>query len=171
MSEHGTIEIRDANLRDAPALVPLFTELGHPSTEAELRMRLPLVQDAGDRVLVAARGSALLGFAVVHLTPALHRATWVGRITAIAVSRDAQGTGVGRRLVEAAEEIVTAAGARRIEVTSAMRRTGAHGFYRGLGYSDTGIRFTKDVTAPPETPESQADGVRTPSAAPRRGDS
>jgi GNAT superfamily N-acetyltransferase len=166
-----TIEIREANTRDAKALVPLFTELGHPSTEAELRARLPLVQRAGDRVLVAARGDALLGFAVVHLTPALHRATWVGRITAIAVSPDAQGTGVGRLLVDAAEEIASVAGARRIEVTSAVRRSGAHEFYRRLGYSDSGIRFTKDFTAPRETPESQADGVRTPSAAPRRGDS
>jgi GNAT superfamily N-acetyltransferase len=166
-----TIAIREANPRDAAALVPLFVELGHPSTEEQIRTRLPLVQRAGDRVLVAGRGDALVGFAVVHVTPALHRATWVGRITAIAVSPDAQGTGVGRLLVEAAEEIVAAAGARRIEVTSGMRRTGAHEFYRRLGYSDSGIRFAKEFTAPPETPESQADGVRTPSAAPRPGDS
>ncbi len=158
-----TIEIRDADMQDAEALIPLFAELGYPVTAGELRARLPAVQRAGDRVLVAAHDGTLAGFAVVHITPSLHRPAAVGRVTAIAVSPDAQGTGVGRDgLMHAAEEIVARAGSRRLEVTSGPTRAGAHAFYRRLGYAEMGIRFARDLTAPRETPGSPADGVRTP---------
>jgi len=139
--------LRDATIEDAAALVPLLDTLGYGANAATIAERLGqlLANDSTGRVLVADAGDCLLGVAVLHCTPALHRATPVGRITAIAVLPSAQTHGVGRRLVDAAEDYFRGLGLARIEVTSGPTYAGAHSFYRRLGYADQGVRFAKDL--------------------------
>ena len=142
--------IRDAEVADAAELAPLMEALGYPADPATLRERLIRLQatDATGRVLVARLGGVLLGFATLHCTPTLHRPTWVGRITGIAVVPEGRKAGVGRRLVEEAERYFLSLGLTRIEVTSGPTHEQAHPFYRRLGYNDEGIRFAKPLRKP-----------------------
>jgi GNAT superfamily N-acetyltransferase len=139
--------IRDAEVSDAAELAPLLETLGYPADVPALRERLIRLQatDPTGRVIVAHLGGALLGFATLHCTPALHRPTWVGRITGLAVMPEGRRAGVGRRLVEEAERYFGSLGLTRVEVTSGPAHERAHPFYRHLGYRDEGIRFAKSL--------------------------
>lgn len=141
--------IRDAVADDAPGLVPLLATLGYPADAGTIRVRLAWLRgvDRDGRVLVAVVDGVIQGFAALHGTPTLHREGLVGRITGLAVLEGAQGLGVGRALVEAAEEYFRSLGAVRMEVTSGPRHEPAHAFYRHLGYEDQGVRFAKPLEA------------------------
>lgn len=144
------LELRPARPADAPGLAPLLAALGYPATADAITGRLAALaaSDSGGLTLVAEAGGRLLGFATLHVTPVLHRPTAVGRITALAVHPEAREAGIGRRLVEAAEERFLAAGLGLIELTSGESRREAHEFYRHLGYAPHGVRLTK-VLVPP----------------------
>jgi GNAT superfamily N-acetyltransferase len=142
-----TIQVREATADDVRALSLLMVVLGFPVSTETLTERLNRLQrTTGDRVLVAddAR-KRVVGFAVVHLTPSLHRPTYIGRITAMAVAPDVQGHGVGRALVQAAEHHLRESGCERMEVTSSQRHAAAHVFYRRCGFEDDGVRFAKGL--------------------------
>lgn len=142
-----SVLVRDATGADTRALLPLLDALGYPTDEATLRTRLAsmFANDPSTRVLVAALGEAIVGFACLHETPVPHRPTAVGRIVAIAVVPHARGSGAGRALVEAAEMHFTARGIARIEVTSGDNHAAAHSFYLHLGYARQGVRFAKPL--------------------------
>ncbi len=145
--------IRDARPADAAGLVPLLAALGYPSETAAVSERLQrlLAADTTGRVMVAVLDGELLGFMTLHCTPTLHRPTAVGRITGIAVAATERGHGVGRQLVEAAEQHFTAMGLCRIEVNSGPTHEEAYAFYRRLGYADQGLRFAKPLPQAPGT--------------------
>jgi ribosomal protein S18 acetylase RimI-like enzyme len=145
------IIVRDAVAADADALAPLLEALGYPADPPTITARLRDLRatDATGRVLVATDGDECVGFAVLHSTPVLHRATAVGRITGIAVRPAVQGRGVGRELVSAAETHFRAQGLERIEVTSGPMHAEAYPFYRRLGYVDQGVRFAKSLIGMP----------------------
>ena len=63
----------------------------------------------------------------------------------LVVAEKARGRGTGKALVRAAEERIAAAGCELIEVTSNVRLVEAHGFYAGLGYEQTSLRFAKKI--------------------------
>jgi GNAT superfamily N-acetyltransferase len=140
------LEIRRARPDDAAALAPLLAELGYPSPASAIAERLDSMIAASEVVLVATRGGEALGLLTIHVTPVLHRPAPVGRLTALIVTEKARGQGVGRALVQAAEELLTARGCALVEVTSNRVRSDAHAFYERLGYEATSLRFKKSLT-------------------------
>ena len=139
------VVVRDGAFGDAEALSPLLAALGYPTTPAVARERMQqlLATDATARILVGLVDGRVLGLVTLHVTPVIHRATAVGRITVLVVLPEAQGTGVGRALVEEAERHFRALGLDRVEVTSGLTHVPAYDFYRHLGYLDHGVRFAK----------------------------
>jgi GNAT superfamily N-acetyltransferase len=61
-----------------------------------------------------------------------------GYIGMLAVQPSLQGKGIGRRMMAAAEQYCRAAGCRVIDIKIVNLRTELPGFYRSLGYVDTG---------------------------------
>jgi GNAT superfamily N-acetyltransferase len=147
----GGSRIRAADAGDAAAVSELLRQLGYPQEGvAATAARIGAWSgDPAGAAYVADAGGVVLGLVAVHLCPFFERAGSWGRIVALVVAEPARGRGVGGRLVAAAESFAAARGAVRMEVTSADRRQGAHGFYRRRGYVDqagTSSRFLRDLS-------------------------
>jgi GNAT superfamily N-acetyltransferase len=139
------LQIRDARPADAPALVKLINYLEHPIDEKTVRQNLATLRKLGETPLVAVEGKEVVGLIGIHKMVTIHRDAPVGRIPVLVVAERAQGKGIGKMLVEAAEALFRKAGCKLVEVTSNDRRTKAHAFYRHMGYERTSVRFAKTL--------------------------
>ena len=139
------LRIRDAKPADAPRLVDLIHELGHEIGEKQVRKNLAALKKSGETPLVATLDEVIVGLCGVGRRVVIHRPAPLGRITALVVAKEAQDHGIGRKLVEAAEEWMRKHGCQLVEVTSNDRRTAAHAFYRHMGYERSSIRFFKTL--------------------------
>ncbi|HEU5358095.1 MAG TPA: GNAT family N-acetyltransferase [Gemmatimonadales bacterium] len=139
--------LRPATTDDAPAIAGLLTQLGYPTLVDAARARLADLLRRGppDRVVVAEVDGKVVAVMTLHLTPELHRARPIGRVTALVVDESVRGSGVGAEMMEEAERILRADGAGLLELTSNMRRVDAHRFYERLGYQKTSFRFAKEL--------------------------
>jgi ribosomal protein S18 acetylase RimI-like enzyme len=88
-----------------------------------------------------------LGLIALHRCRMLQYATPVMRVTVLVVAERARRRGVGKLLVQHAEHLAAAAGSEAVELTSAVGRTEAHAFYRGLGYDASSLRFRKALAS------------------------
>jgi GNAT superfamily N-acetyltransferase len=146
MNEHVTV--RDAVPADADAMARLCVQLGYPAESSVIPERLArLAADPNARVFVATHGDDVVGLVTVHLRHTLNHEAPVGQITLLVVDEAIRSRGAGRALVEAAETWARSRGTRRIIVTTALDRAGAHAFYEKVGYSHTGRRYGKDFPA------------------------
>lgn len=138
---------RLATAADIPVITTLLTQLGYPASEGEMAARLGDLVRIGppDRVMVCEVDGAVAGVMTLHLTPELHRAKPVGRVTVLVVDERARNQRVGAAMMAEAERILRNDGAGLLEVTSNMRRTDAHRFYEKLGYQKTSFRFAKEL--------------------------
>jgi GNAT superfamily N-acetyltransferase len=138
-------QVREAKPADAPRLTELIHELGHEIDEKAVRKNLAALRKTGETPLVATLDKAVIGLCGIHKTVTVHRDAPLGRLTILVVAKEAQDHGIGRMLVEAAEDLLRKAGCKIVEVTSNDRRPGAHAFYRHLGYERTSMRFMKTL--------------------------
>jgi GNAT superfamily N-acetyltransferase len=138
-------QIRDAKPGDARRLSGLFAYLGHPIDEKSVRKNLAALKKAGETPLVATLGKDVVGLCGLSANVMIHRDAPLGRISPLVVAEEAQGRGIGRMLVEAAEAWMRREGCKLVEVTSNDRRAEAHAFYRHMGFERTSIRFEKKL--------------------------
>lgn len=136
------LAVRPARPSDAAAIAALLAKTRFAAGEAEIAARLPGLKK--EPPLVADQG-AVIGFLTWHVTPVLHRPAPVGRITMLEVAGGERRRGVGRALVEAACERLRDKGCGLVEVTSNADLSGAHTFYRKLGFERTSYRFAKEL--------------------------
>ena len=142
------LTIRPAVADDAPALARMLGQLGYPTDANEIPGRLQRMHERpGTTVFVAEKGGKQVGVVTIHLLPSLHTSAPVAWLTALVVDEAARGTGVGSALVTRAEEWATRHGARRLALTSHLRRKEAHEFYKRRDYEHTGVRLAKELTA------------------------
>jgi len=139
------LQIRAAKPADAPVLAELINYLEHPIDEKTVRRNLATLRKLDETPLVAVEGKTVVGLIGIHKMVTIHRDAPVGRIAVLVVAEHAQGKGIGKMLVDAAEALFRKAGCRLIEVTSNDRRTKAHAFYRHMGYERTSVRFAKTL--------------------------
>jgi len=138
--------IRPAAEVDLPALLTLLSELGHPLSPSELAGRLSAVTSKPDAaVFVAEVADDVCGFIALQIGDFLHLPEPCGQITAMVVSSERRGQGIGSALLNHAEAWFSERGVRRIMVLTASYREGAHRFYAARGYQMTGYRFVKTL--------------------------
>lgn len=127
--------VRDAALRDAPALYRLDrVSMGYDYPEEKTVAQLEKLLSSGrDKILVAEIDGQVVGY--LHLVDYdLLYAGPMKNIMGIAVDPERRRMGIGRALLEAGEEWARADGAEGIRLVSGESRVGAHAFYRALGY-------------------------------------
>jgi GNAT superfamily N-acetyltransferase len=135
MREPCDITIRQMLLEDAATVADLTSQLGYPANESDIRRRYDGIQDRGDARLLVAQdtNNAIIGWIHVQATCSLESDPRA-EIWGLVVAESARGTGVGRRLVEAAEEWAVGHGMNVVVLRSNRVRVEAHAFYEHLGY-------------------------------------
>jgi GNAT superfamily N-acetyltransferase len=139
-------KLRDAKPDDAARLAEMIRrDLGHDVTEKQVRKNLAALKKLRETPIVVTIDKVVVGVIGLHRMVTIHRPAPVGRIPILVVAEEAQGKGLGRLLVDAAEQWCRSKGCQIIEVTSNDRRAEAHAFYRHVGYERTSIRFFKKI--------------------------
>ncbi|WP_353707392.1 GNAT family N-acetyltransferase [Cellulosimicrobium sp. ES-005] len=136
------VAVRGARPDDAAAVWPLvvaFAPSFVPESAAFDASFATLLADDDALVLVAEAGDAVVGYLVAHRHATLFANAPVGRVEEVMVDDDARRRGIGRLLVEAAEDWAAATGAAYVAL--ATRR--AAPFYAALGYDNTAAFFRK----------------------------
>jgi GNAT superfamily N-acetyltransferase len=142
----GGGEIRLARERDACGIALLLGELGYPRTRENVFSKITdLSAEASDSVFVAECKGELLGMGHLHVANLVHREGGLGRVMALVVRTDCRRQGVGRAILSVLEEEAHKRGCTTMEITSSMGRSGAHRFYRKMGYEGSPLRFVRNL--------------------------
>lgn len=151
MSEEGPIH--DANERDGPAIVDLWTEAyftegeGGRTTPYAVSDFTETVRDG--RVLVAERKGEVVGVVALFAPGAPgHAVAQAGEaeLARLVVAAQARRLGIGRALAKRCEELARAAGWGAIGLWSRRYQVEAHRLYESLGYERRPERDTVDAT-------------------------
>ena len=154
----ATVTIRPAVAGDAPALAYMLDQLGYPTDAGEIPGRLArMAERPGTTVFVAEQRDKPVGVVTVHLFPSLHTSEPVAWLTALVVDESARGSGVGSALVQRAEEWAQRHGAKRLSLTSHLRRGEAHEFYKRRDYAHTGVRLAKELVPASQPTQKKSD--------------
>ena len=140
---HEEITIRLARTADTERIAELCHQLGYPSSPEEVQRRLRQIrQGASHAVFVAERlNGTVVGWVHVHVRP-LVVADLQAEIGGLVVSEDYRRRGVGRMLMEQAEQWTREMGVGIVQVRSNVVREGAHAFYESTGYDKVKASLT-----------------------------
>lgn len=136
--------LRPVTQADAAAVAALLDALGYPCSREDAAERIAVVEDDPTQMLIVAdHHGDLCGLVALDFMYYLPLGRRTCRITALVVAESHRDRGIGHALLREAESRARAAGAARIEVTSADHRTRAHAFYRACGYGGGSVRLVK----------------------------
>ena len=135
--------VRRAESGDAAQIAICLQSLGYGADADLVNAKLIAFGDDTDAVLVACRGTLIVGVVSIHVTPLFHAPGHLARITALSIREGHKRQGVGTALMAAAEHWSWTSGASRVDLTSGNHRPEAHRFYESLGYGTDSRRFVK----------------------------
>ena len=129
------LTVREAAFADAARISELATQLGYPSTTEQVLARLrTLPQDGTHAVYVAENAAGVIGWVhVFALLPVCHDR--VAEVAGLVVDASCRASGVGKRLMDAAENWARKKGLDTVVLRSNVIREAAHKFYESLGYT------------------------------------
>ncbi len=141
-----SLSIRKAETCDACPLAALMCQLGYPTREDEMAVRLRDILPRNDYLAaVAVLGGQVVGVVAAMMGVYIEMNGRYGRVTALSVAEDHRGQGIGALLLAHAESWLRARGAAAGIVNCSTRRADAHRFYKREGYLVTGFRFRKPL--------------------------
>ncbi|MBB6099450.1 GNAT superfamily N-acetyltransferase [Deinobacterium chartae] len=151
------LTLRPATLEDADfvrSLLPRFVEFGLPSgrdpgaflerIERALLSNLEQ-EDAFSAFWIAEQGGEPLGFLRVERQVEADQDAPMAYISDVAVSESAQGRGVGRALMAAAEAWGRENGCAQVALKVFATNTHARAFYASLGYAEDHLELVKPL--------------------------
>ena len=144
MADYGAVlEIRGARAEDGSTLRQIDTETWSPGVTPAppTDPDLPFFGERNDPadVLVATEDGAVVGFAMVHQPLPLPSHEHVLELDGLAVTPSRQGRGLGRRLVEAAQQEAVRRGARKLSLRVLSTNPAARRLYESCGFTVEGI--------------------------------
>lgn len=140
------LSIRNAGPRDAAAVASLLGQLGYPCDVPDAEERIATVANDLDQLLLIGEADGVIaGLVALDVSFYLPLGTRTARITALVVCEHLRRRGVGSALLREAQTRARAAGAARIELTSATSRVEAHRFYLSAGFAESALRFLKHL--------------------------
>ncbi len=128
------ISVRAMRQGDLPSLEPLLVQLGYDIAQDEVARRLSAVIEAPGHCLeVAEREGCIVGFIHFYARAAIEKPPEV-IVQALVVDDSLRGGGIGRKLMQRAEEWAAANGHPSVALGTQTSRDDAHAFYQRLGY-------------------------------------
>jgi GNAT superfamily N-acetyltransferase len=146
------MEIRNGRAGDWPAVAALLAELGRPDVRgaddesAHERAFVHYLNRKDTLALVAEEGNELVGFCDMEYKRRLNVLSPQAWIPDLVVAEHARGRGIGRALLEAAEERARAAGCFAMSLESANWRTDSHAFYERVGWEHSALSFIRKLS-------------------------
>jgi GNAT superfamily N-acetyltransferase len=143
------VHVREAAIGDLDSLLGLYEQLTGPLDEPvpepppDPREAIAkIIADPARSLLIAELGGRLVGTVDVLIAPNLtHYAQPWALVENVVVADDARRRGAGRALMLRAIEIARETGCYKVNLISGNERTGAHDFYRSLGFQAIGQGF------------------------------
>lgn len=146
------LEVREATRTDVRTLTGLYTAAGLDSRgtldEVDLRSLWDRMHAAapGVRVFIFSLAGLPVGTYTLFVLPLLaHAGALEAIVEDVAVHPEAQGQGIGRRMMEHARALAAEAGCYKLALSSNRKREAAHAFYERIGFERHGVSF---VVAP-----------------------
>lgn len=139
------LKVREVMLDDYKSIAEINrNDLGYPFEENLVKTKLSLVDNKRECVFVAEYENKVIGYVHAERYDTLYSETLVN-ILGLAVSLEKRRIGAGQLLMSKAEEWAKLIGAVGVRLNSGFSRTGAHEFYRTIGYNleKEQIRFLK----------------------------
>lgn len=150
-TQEQVLQIRKCGMNDLERVTALLREFGYPTTLSVMKERLEgMDNDPYRYTMVAELNNAVEGMIEIRQVHSYYKqADCIMEITALIVSEDLRGNGLGKRLISAAEDWARQQGCSQLFLRSGNRveRAPAHAFYRHLGFEmSSGYRFSKALT-------------------------
>jgi N-acetylglutamate synthase-like GNAT family acetyltransferase len=136
--------IRPATLSDTQAVKELFQELiGRPLSDEDVINRMRHVQNSPiDSLFVYDLDNKIIGLLAFRIRENIEENSRFGEISVMVVKSESRKKGIGKKLMEYAEQVAHEKGCIGTWLVSGFgREEQAHLFYKGLGYKNTGYRF------------------------------
>jgi len=131
----SSLPVREAIPGDVPSLTRLIQQLGYPLSESVVSANLlKLLETKQETILVAVHEEEVIAWIGMMQTVQLTTGP-MAEITGLIVDAAWQRKGVGRLLVEKAKEWSRKRNLPVLRVRSNLRRSDAHDFYNGLGFT------------------------------------
>lgn len=140
------MNIRIARPADSIAIAEITAEgLGYDCTPEMIAQNIAALDSSHARLFVAEVDGEVVGFVEPQVYEAVYFPSLVN-ILGLAVRESHRGMGIGKALMEAAENWAKESGATGVRLNSGADRTNAHAFYRNIGYEvkKQQIRFLKE---------------------------
>jgi N-acetylglutamate synthase-like GNAT family acetyltransferase len=138
--------IRPATLSDTQAVKELFQELiGRPLSDEDVINRMKYVQNSPiDSLFVYDLNNKIIGLLAFRIRENIEENSRFGEISVIVVKSESRKKGIGKKLMEYAEQVAHEKGCIGTWLVSGFgREEHAHPFYKELGYTINGYRFIK----------------------------
>ena len=149
-SEPARSAIRRATEADAPAIAQLAADLGYVADASAIANRLrAILRSSSDLLIVAAQLDTVIAWLQAHAAHIVESGFRV-EITGLIVAREHRRCGIGRALVDEAENWARALSAEAVVVRSNTQRVASHAFYPALGYTRTKTQnvYRKSIRSP-----------------------
>lgn len=141
-----SLTMRRAGKKDVKDLCALMDHMSHTAiTPQQMLKRLQMVKKSRiDSLYVCEDGKKVVGVLGFRIRENLEEPSRFGEISAIAVYPESKRRGVGRFMMDYAENLARENRCKGMWLVSGFpRKDEAHLFYRQLGFVTTGYRFVK----------------------------
>jgi GNAT superfamily N-acetyltransferase len=133
----NTTRIRTASDSDASAIARLTVQLGYIASEESIRARVQKITTHSEQLLIVAQsGEQVCGWLQAHRAEVIESGARV-EILGLVVEEDKRRKGIGRLLVQRAEEWAQQFGVTVMVVRTNVTRIESQPFYAALAYTLT----------------------------------
>ena len=137
-----TTTIRPVKLTDVDNLLPLFAQLGYPTSAKILTSRIErFLQNPGYGAAVYQQGDCIAGWIAWSKQDLFVKDAVRFHIEGIVVTDQLKGKGIGKQLMQFVEIMAENNRPAIIDLTTSLQRApeGVHEFYNRLGYVNEGL--------------------------------